>query len=144
MKFNATMHRQGRKITLLLDNSTEGSAMADAIRREFMQPETRTVRATRHHLEQFGNVPIERLGMKLGEESGEVQGAMIRDCERRNGRPWIDEIKNEIRDVLTVLHVICGRNGWDFDDFVDSSVERFMARRWNTVRKDHEIAKGKT
>lgn len=87
----------------------------------------------RHHLREFGNVPIERLGMKAGEEMGELLGALIRRVERRDGGDWINEIVNELGDVTIVLRALCWNLDVDFDVAADAAVRRFLARTWPNI-----------
>lgn len=88
-----------------------------------------------HHLEQFGLVDWARLAAKLGEESGELQGAIVRQLEQRDGRQWTTEIHKELLDVLTVLHVVASRLDLELSDQTEVAAEAFLARRWNNVTK---------
>lgn len=87
----------------------------------------------RHHARQFGQVGLGRLAVKLGEECGELQGAVVRELERRDRRSWKPEIRSEMQDVLTVLHVIASRLGLDLQAEADEAASRFLDRRWPNV-----------
>jgi phosphoribosyl-ATP pyrophosphohydrolase len=89
----------------------------------------------RHHAEQFGQVDLTRLAAKLGEETGETIGAVIRHTEQRDGRSWEPEIKSELMDVLTVAHVLAARIGCNLCDLSDSAAVRFTSRLFTNVQK---------
>lgn len=88
-----------------------------------------------HHEQQFGRVSWERLATKLGEEVGELQGAIIRDTERRDGRRWRNEMFLEMQDVLTVLHVIAARIGADLGQTADEAGRFFLTREFTNIEK---------
>lgn len=89
----------------------------------------------RHHGEQFGYVDITRLAAKLGEETGETIGAVIRHTEGRDGRGWESEIESELMDVLTVAHVLASRIDRNLCDLVDAAAVRFTSRIFTNVKK---------
>lgn len=88
-----------------------------------------------HHREQFGSVTLERLGVKLGEEAGEVCGALIRHLELRDGRSWDSEVAREIGHVATVLRVICSRLGRRLEDVINEGDSEFLRRKWRNVER---------
>lgn len=67
----------------------------------------------RWHRNQFGAIDDRIVGCKLGEEAGEVQGALIKIAEQR---AFADELFDEIGDVLIVLTVLAERRGWDLTE----------------------------
>ena len=93
-----------------------------------------TVRTTIHHHEQFGPVPIERVGLKLAEEVGELGAAIIRDLEQRDGRHWRREVESELMDCIVVLHVIAGRYGFNLQGLEVDAVNRFCERQWDIIK----------
>lgn len=88
-----------------------------------------------HHEEQFGRLDWCRLAAKLAEETGELSGAIIRDTERRDGRPWKNEIYAELQDVLTVLHVMAARMGEELNKTANEAGEYFLTREFNNVER---------
>lgn len=84
--------------------------------------------AAKIHADRFGPVNITRLTTKLAEEVGEFCGAVVRDEEQRDGRSWLPEAVYELRDVLTVLHVIANRLGIELDAVSHDSVRFFQSR----------------
>lgn len=88
-----------------------------------------------HHEEQFGRVSWCRLATKLGEEVGELQGAIIRDTEKRDGRAWRNEMFAEMQDVLTVLHVMAARMGDELSKASDDAGEYFITREFKNLEK---------
>jgi NTP pyrophosphatase (non-canonical NTP hydrolase) len=88
-----------------------------------------------HHEDQFGRLSWCRLATKLGEEVGELQGAIIRDTEKRDGRPWRNEMFSEIQDVLTVLHVMAARMGEELSRAADDAGQYFLTRKFTNVEK---------
>lgn len=97
-----------------------------------------------HHLGQFGDVPLSVRGMKLGEEAGEVQAALVRHLSRRDGREWLPEVRSEIGDVMVALMALAGSLGLDLEEITDEAVERFCARTWDVTRwgDGEEVARG--
>ena len=87
-----------------------------------------------HHWKEFGAVPLERIGMKLGEEAGELQGALVRLCEERDGEDWLPEVESELKDVLVVLIRIAYGFGWDVHELVQAAGVRFCERTWPGVK----------
>lgn len=88
-----------------------------------------------HHRDQFGDVSWLRLATKLGEETGELQGAIIRDTESRDGRRWLNEIYSELQDVLVVLHVMTSRMGEELSKVSDDAGEHFSKREFHNITK---------
>lgn len=88
-----------------------------------------------HARKQFGDRAVERIALKLGEETGEVLGALTRHLELRDGRTWDDEIKEEIGDVMVVLMVLCDKMGFSLQDIASKGIESFAAREWNIGNK---------
>ena len=99
-----------------------------------------TARVVIHHREQFGEVPIERIGLKLAEEVGELSSAIIRDLERRDDRSWRPQIESELMDCLVVLHVIAGRYGWNLEGLSEDAVYRFEGRKWSVTKPEETNA----
>ena len=62
------------------------------------------------HDSKWGDKEERILALKLAEECGEVAGAYIKEAE---GRLTSQDIRDEIGDVLVVLHVLAGRRGWN-------------------------------
>ena len=91
-----------------------------------------------HHEEQFGMVSWERLAVKLGEEVGELQGAIIRDTERRDGVAWKNKMFAELEDVLTVLHVMAARMGEELSGVSDGAGKYFLSREFKNIQKCDE------
>jgi hypothetical protein len=96
-----------------------------------------TERVTAHHREQFGNVPIERICAKLGEEAGEVFAEIISSLEdpdyfENNGEYLI---KSEMMDLLVCLHALAGRFRFRLDEMSDEAVDRFCKRTWPGIEK---------
>lgn len=60
--------------------------------------------------------------MKLGEEAGEVLGAVTKLAEER---ATMNDLADEMGDVLIALSVLAGRYGWTLDEL--------RARRWEEV-----------
>lgn len=88
-------------------------------------------RVAAHHLAQFGRVPLLLRAAKLGEESGEVLGAVVRHVQGRDGRSWHPEIEAEIGDVYVVLLGLADLLGLSLEDIGLAAAERFLARTWN-------------
>ena len=83
-----------------------------------------------HHKDQFNDAPLSFRGIKLGEEAGEVMGAIVRHLEGRDGRSWTGEIKSEIGDVIVVLAAICYKLDLSLSDIARDGVEKFLSRTW--------------
>lgn len=62
------------------------------------------------------------IGLKLGEEAGEVQGAIVKMPE---GRATEDDLKDEIGDVLICLSRLAAK--------LDMSLEELRDRRWGVI-----------
>lgn len=89
----------------------------------------RTQMIGEHHREQFGDVEISWITTKLGEESGELQAAVLKHVLHGESS---NAIRQEIGDVLTVLAVIADRFGWDMDQLARESSISFCNRTWKT------------
>jgi len=63
---------------------------------------------------------VERTAMKVGEEAGEVLGAVIKCGE---GRRTVEDVANELADVLITACACADLHGIDLQDAV--------SRRWN-------------
>lgn len=96
-----------------------------------------SLRVRLHHESQFGAVDWCRLGIKLGEESGELQGKIIRFSEKRDGKDWRPEMLSELKDVLTVLHVIASRLEKDLNDLSSEAAEYFVTRDFPNIEKQN-------
>lgn len=92
-------------------------------------------KAEQHHREQFGNVTVQTLVVKLMEEVGELSGAIIRDLEMRNGKEWTQEINSEMKDVMVVLNVLAARCGIDLPTANNEGVARFLKRSWDVEKQ---------
>lgn len=88
-------------------------------------------RVAAHHQAQFGRVPLLLRAAKLGEESGEVLGAVVRHVQGRDGRSWHPEVESEIGDVYVVLLGLATLLGVSLEDLGRAAAERFLARTWN-------------
>jgi NTP pyrophosphatase (non-canonical NTP hydrolase) len=88
-----------------------------------------------HHEKWFGRLSMCRIAAKLGEEAGELQGAIIRDTERRDGRSWQPEIRHELRDVLIVLHVIASRMGKDLVEMAEDGRDYFVSSEFHNIER---------
>lgn len=92
----------------------------------------KSIEVGKRHREVFGSVPPERLLAKLGEETGELIGAGIRQIEKRDGRDdWTKEIKKEMSDVINVLHAICYRFNISFSEAEKSGINKFLTKEWD-------------
>lgn len=92
-------------------------------------------RATSHHREQFGLPTLSVRGLKVGEEAGEVQGALVRHLSRRDGRSWSLELRSEIGDLMVATLMLANGLGMDLQTVTEEAVERFCSRTWE-VDKD--------
>jgi NTP pyrophosphatase (non-canonical NTP hydrolase) len=78
---------------------------------------------------QWGDKPMSWIGLKLGEEAGEVAGAIVRLDEKRG---TLDDLDKEIGDVLIVLSQLASMRGltlaqlrdWRFDQIQARAVQR--------------------
>ena len=91
----------------------------------------RTVSA--HHDRSFGDKPVVLRGLKLGEECGEVQGAIVRHLERRDDRSWLPDIVDELGDVVVVLLNICAKLDVSFSSVAEQGVANFLARDFGNI-----------
>lgn len=85
----------------------------------------------RWHLQKYDYAPIERIGLKLGEEAGEVQRCIDRIIHASPGivrERWNREMADEIGDTAIVLLILCARNGLDFEAIVRRRAAEVMAR----------------
>ena len=86
-----------------------------------------------HHDEQFGDKSLVQRGLKLGEEAGEVQGAIIRHDEQRDGRGWEPEIEAELGQLLIVIAATCHKLDLSMAQIATAAEEAFLSRRWNNI-----------
>ena len=101
-----------------------------------MDPRSIDERISDRHFEQRGHVPVERIGMKLAEEVGELSGAVVRHQEHRDGRCWREEIEDEVGNVMVVLRILCYRLNIDFNEAENLGIQSFLTREWNVERCD--------
>ena len=87
-----------------------------------------------HHMDQFGEVPLAIRGMKIGEEAGEVQAALVRHLAERNGRGWLGEVRAEAGDVLIAVICLLSSLGISFEEVLDESAGSFLSRTWDVKR----------
>ena len=83
-----------------------------------------------HHAK-YTHAPIERIGLKLGEEAGEVCRAIDRIIHAKtfaDEDQWRNQLTEEIGDSVIVLMVLCARNNIDFEATVRSRAAEVMAR----------------
>jgi NTP pyrophosphatase (non-canonical NTP hydrolase) len=83
-----------------------------------------------HHLEEFGDVELNVLMVKLMEEVGEVASDVYR-FERTWDEHHADNAVNEIGDVLIVLTMLCNYLNADIETIYKSAAERFLNRTWD-------------
>ena len=113
-------------------------------RNEFTRLRFLQEQVSAHHQKQFGHVPLGRLAAKLGEESGEVLGAVIRHVELRDGRTWENEIAEEIGDVMVVLLNLCERFGLSLTEVIETATNGFLARSWKVQPLERAKQPGET
>lgn len=89
-------------------------------------------------IEVFGPPQLSGVGLKLGEEFGEVARALVRIIEGRPG-DWVEELKGEIGDLGVVLSQICHTCGFDLIEAIEAGKQKFMNREWDTQKWDREI-----
>ena len=83
-----------------------------------------------HHIQMFPWSTLEKQGLKLGEESGEVMRAIVRHYEnRKGGQP--DDIAEEIGDVFICLLRLLSELDLDAEEVLKESVKKFLNRTWN-------------
>jgi len=97
------------------------------------------ITASAHHRRQFGDPPLAIRGLKVGEEAGEIQAAIVRHLSRRDGRSWLPEIEAEIGDTMTALLMLADSLGLSLQELTEQAVAKFLAREW-TVDKFEEEA----
>lgn len=85
------------------------------------------------HREVYANATLAMIGLKLGEEAGEVCGAVDRMIYQGG---WRDQLADEMGDVVIMLAALCARLGIDFDHAV--------SYRWEEVRHRHEAGQSGT
>lgn len=93
---------------------------------EVLQAELKT-----WHNRKYAGAPLERVGLKLGEEAGEVCRAIDRIIYSKtttDDEHWRAELTQEIGDVAIVLLVLCNRGGLDFETVVVDRAEEVMGR----------------
>lgn len=76
--------------------------------------------------ELYGASELDRIGLKLGEESGEVQGAIMRFIEGRETN--LNKIADEIGDTLFVLNQLCHRIGVSMNDCEQMAIQKNLAK----------------
>ena len=86
--------------------------------------------AAAHHLEQFGNPPLAIRGLKVGEEAGEIQAAVVRHLTQRDGRSWLPEIEAEIGDTMIALLMLTDSLDLSLQELTERAVAKFLAREW--------------
>lgn len=59
-------------------------------------------------MEQWGEKDWSGIGLKLGEEAGEIAGALVKIPE---GRASLEDLDDEVGDILIVLSQIAARRG---------------------------------
>lgn len=77
---------------------------------------------------------VERICMKLTEEVGELQGAIVKHLQGRTDEDWLAEAEKEYGDVLIVLCVLADRLV-DLHDHGGQTPEQMLAARWAAVSK---------
>jgi len=82
-----------------------------------------------HHLEEFGDVELNVLMVKLMEEVGEVASEVYR-WHRTWDEHHCDNAVNEIGDVLIVLTMLRHYLNADIETVYKSAAERFSQRTW--------------
>ena len=83
------------------------------------------------HRNKFHDATLERIGLKLGEESGEVQQAIDRIIYAKSpveSERWLTNLTDEIGDVVIVLLALCAKGGIDFEETVRHRAEEVMNR----------------
>lgn len=68
-------------------------------------------------------------GAKLGEEAGEVIGALFKFSR---GQDTVEHVAKEVGDVIIVLAGICDLLGIDLDDAIRSTWEHTKDRTWGS------------
>lgn len=95
----------------------------DNLRRVLSQFETEEQIINRKLSERFPNADtLKDVGLKLGEEAGEVQGAIVKLPE---GRATTQDLKDEIGDVLICLSRLAAS--------LDCTLEGLRAERWKQI-----------
>lgn len=72
---------------------------------------------------------IEKVSMKLTEEVGELQGALVKHLQGRTDKDWMTEARKEFGDVVIVLMVLADR----IADLSDPVRKRRVSVRTNDV-----------
>jgi NTP pyrophosphatase (non-canonical NTP hydrolase) len=87
-------------------------------------------RAAVHHQEQFGDPPVSIRSLKIGEEAGEVQGAIVRHLAKRDGRSWLPEVRSELGDLAVAMAMTAESLGISLEQAVVGGFARFLEREW--------------
>lgn len=85
------------------------------------------------HSRVYANASLAAIGLKLGEEAGEVCGAVDRIIYEGG---WEGDLANEAGDVVIVLAALFARLGLD--------LELAVASRWEQVRHRHDESQSGT
>lgn len=73
--------------------------------------------------EQWGEKDLAGIGLKVGEEAGEVAGALVRIPE---GRATFDDLEKEVGDLLIVLSQIAAKR--------DTTLESLRWKRFEQIK----------
>lgn len=91
---------------------------------------TRVHHVGKHHYDQFGHKTLANKGMKVGEECGELLGALVRYEEGRGG---IDKVRAEMGDVIVTLCALCSHLDLSLSDIADDGIRAFLNREWPDI-----------
>jgi NTP pyrophosphatase (non-canonical NTP hydrolase) len=72
---------------------------------------------------------IDKIGLKIGEESGEVIGEIVRLCEGRKDASF-DKLDKEIGDLLIVVSQLAARRGKTLEQIRRERFEEVRERTW--------------
>ena len=87
----------------------------------------------KHHVNQFGTVPLSLLMLKLTEEIGEVAADVYR-YDTTFDEHHMNNALVEIGDVLVVLSVLAAYLGGDLEDIYEKSTNRFCSRIFQPIK----------
>lgn len=87
------------------------------------------------HSRTFPGKTVQEIALKLGEESGEAQAAIVKRGETERGErapgvPWNEELRGELGDVLCVVMVLAEREGFDIEQIIKDVRAANLARSW--------------
>lgn len=74
---------------------------------------------------QWGEKDLPAIGLKVGEEAGEVAGALVKIPE---GRATLEDLDKEVGDLLIVLSQIAAKRGWTLEQLRAKRFEQIKAR----------------